>query len=63
MFYKYINLFGLGQKTGIDLPGEASGIVNDINKVHNVELANIVVTHIDSLRADIKERNIILPSK
>ena len=29
----------------------------------NVELANIVVTHIDSLRADIKERNIILPSK
>lgn len=39
--YKYINLFGFGQKTGIDLPGEASGIVNDINKVHNVELANI----------------------
>jgi len=39
--YKYINLFGFGQKTGIDLPGEASGIVTDINKVHNVELANI----------------------
>lgn len=39
--YKYINLFGFGQKTGIDLPGEASGIVNNINKVHNVELANI----------------------
>lgn len=39
--YKYINLFGFGQKTGVDLPGEASGIVTDISKVHNVELANI----------------------
>ncbi|MEZ0535661.1 stage V sporulation protein D [Caldicellulosiruptoraceae bacterium PP1] len=39
--YKYINAFGFGQKTGIDLPGEAKGIVQDINKVGPVELATI----------------------
>lgn len=39
--YKYINLFGFGQKTGIDLPGEAKGILQDINKVGPVELATI----------------------
>jgi stage V sporulation protein D (sporulation-specific penicillin-binding protein) len=27
VFYKYINAFGFGQKTGIELPGEASGIM------------------------------------
>jgi len=39
--YKYINLFGFGQKTGIDLPGEAKGIVQPIGKVGPVELATI----------------------
>ncbi|WP_039765299.1 stage V sporulation protein D [Caldicellulosiruptor sp. F32] len=39
--YKYINLFGFGQKTGIDLPGEAKGIVQPIDKVGPVELATI----------------------
>lgn len=27
LFYKYINAFGLGKKTGIDLPGESSGLM------------------------------------
>ncbi|WPX09544.1 stage V sporulation protein D [Anaerocellum danielii] len=40
-FYKYINLFGFGQKTGIDLPGEAKGIIQPLNKVGPVELATI----------------------
>lgn len=39
--YKYINLFGFGQKTGIDLPGEAKGIVQPLGKVGPVELATI----------------------
>ena len=30
--YKYIRLFGFGQKTGIDLPGEVEGIARDISK-------------------------------
>ncbi|BCS81739.1 stage V sporulation protein D [Anaerocellum diazotrophicum] len=39
--YKYINLFGFGQKTGIDLPGEAKGIVQPLSKIGPVELATI----------------------
>ncbi|MDI6602139.1 MAG: stage V sporulation protein D [Thermoanaerobacteraceae bacterium] len=40
-FYKYINAFGFGQKTGIRLPGESTGIVNPLEKVGPVELATI----------------------
>lgn len=39
--YKYINAFGLQSRTGISLPGEASGIFHDINKVGPIELATI----------------------
>lgn len=35
----YIKKFGFGSKTGIDLNGEASGILFDVNKMGNVELA------------------------
>lgn len=38
--YSYINKFGFGSKTGIDLPGEASGIVKDVKSVGNVDLSN-----------------------
>jgi stage V sporulation protein D (sporulation-specific penicillin-binding protein) len=35
-YFKYINSFGFGQKTGIDLPGEATGIlVNQKNAKTN----------------------------
>ena len=37
--FKYINNFGFGSKTGIDLNGEGSGILFNINKVGPVELA------------------------
>ena len=37
--FKYINDFGFGIKTGIDLNGESSGILFNLNKVGNVELA------------------------
>ncbi len=40
-FVKYQRLFGFGQKTGIDLPGEASAatMVYDEDTMHSVELA------------------------
>ena len=37
--FKYINLFGFGKKTGIDLNGEANGILFNLNNVGPVELA------------------------
>ncbi|WPC44809.1 stage V sporulation protein D [Clostridium sp. JS66] len=37
----YVSLFGFGQKTGIDLPGESNGIVKDPNKLTNFDLASL----------------------
>lgn len=37
--FKYINKFGFGSKTGIDLNGEGSGILFSLNRVGPVELA------------------------
>ena len=37
--FKYINNFGFGKKTGIDLSGESSGILFNLDKVGPVELA------------------------
>ncbi len=39
--YEYINKFGFGKKCGIDLPGEAPGIVKNINNVSATDLATI----------------------
>ena len=53
----YIKKFGFGTKTGIDLNGEASGILFNIEKMGNVELATtafgqgISVTPIQQVRA------------
>ena len=38
---KYIKLFGLGQKTGIDLNGEASGIIRKTEKITPLDVATI----------------------
>ena len=40
-FYKYLRAFGLGVKTGIDLPGESGGILINSRYVKNVDLARI----------------------
>ena len=40
-FYKYLELFGLMRKTGVDLPGEAAGIMHKLDNVGTVELATI----------------------
>lgn len=38
---KYISKFGFGQKTGIDLPGEAQGIVKNVKNVTDLDVATI----------------------
>ncbi len=37
--FSYINKFGFGNKTGIDLNGEGEGIIFNLEKVGNVELS------------------------
>ena len=39
--YKYIDLYGITETTGVDYPGEASAIVQNIDDVGPVELATI----------------------
>ena len=38
-FSKYQDVFGFGKRTGIDLIGEASGLIYDESRLNNVELA------------------------
>ncbi len=40
-FYKYLKAFGLGTPTGIDLPGEATGILINSRYVKTVDIARI----------------------
>ena len=40
-FYKYLRAFGIGVKTGVDLPGESAGILINSRYVKNVDLARI----------------------
>lgn len=55
--FKYIKDFGFGEKTGIDLTGEATGILFNLDKVGNVELATtafgqgVSVTPIQQVRS------------
>ena len=37
--FSYIDRFGFGKKTGVDLNGEANGILFSLNRVGPVELA------------------------
>lgn len=56
-FYKYLDAFGLGRPTNIDLPGEAKGIVINKNQVKPINIAtmsmgqSIAVTPIQLLTA------------
>jgi cell division protein FtsI (penicillin-binding protein 3) len=40
-FYQYIDNFGFGMKTGIDLPGESPGLVRPVKKWTKVDTATI----------------------
>lgn len=44
-FYYYMQKFGLGQKTGLDVIGEGSGILMDKKLVKNVDLARMGFGH------------------
>ena len=37
--FSYLDLFGIGDKTGIDLSGESTGILFSLDNVHDLELA------------------------
>lgn len=55
--FSYLDLFGFGSKTGIDLNGEGEGIIFPLDQVGNIELATtafgqgISVTPIQQVRA------------
>lgn len=50
-FFNYLKQFGMGSKTGIDLLGESSGILFNIDKVGNVELATSAFGQANSVTA------------
>lgn len=44
-YYDYLKLFGVGEKTGVDITSESSGIVMPKEQVRNVDLARIGFGH------------------
>ncbi len=40
-FYEYLNLFGITETTGIDLPAEGQALIQDKDAIGNVELATM----------------------
>lgn len=43
--YHYIKEFGMGQKTGLGLPGEASGIVHPLTNWQEVSISRVTMGH------------------
>jgi len=46
---RYISMVGFGQKTGIDLPGEAKGIVKKTKDITAVDLATMSFGHVNTV--------------
>jgi stage V sporulation protein D (sporulation-specific penicillin-binding protein) len=43
IFYRYLNGFGFGKKTGIELPGEATGILVNQKRAKEIDLATMSI--------------------
>ncbi len=56
-FKKYMLAYGIGEKTGIDLPGEVSGITTNLKSTREIEFANaafgqgVAMTPVEIIRA------------
>ena len=48
-FYKYLDAFGFGKLTGIDLPGEAEGIIVNQKEATQVDLATMSIGQANSV--------------
>lgn len=44
-YYEYLDYFGIGEKTGVDIASESSGIIMPKEQVRNVDLARIGFGH------------------
>ncbi len=50
-YYHYLNAFGFGKKTGIDLPGEASGIIVPQKRAMQIDLATMAMGQANAVTA------------
>ena len=50
-YYQYLNAFGFGRKTGIDLPGEAAGITVPQKRAKQIDLATMSMGQANAVTA------------